>query len=298
MLLKDLKLKIENADTNYGFLIFKNSESDFISKQYCKAIAKNTNRDIEYVSDIERFYFKDPFDMHDSLYVYRVDELYLKDEGLEYNDNLIIVCNKVNKSSNVWYNNYMVEIPKIEEWQLKDYVYSNLEGINPEQLDWLINITNKNVDRLSLEVERINLFAKEERQTMFDRFVEDYVYSDLSQKTVFDLSNAIMKRDLNSINRCYKELDNIDFNIIGFIQILYNNFRNIILIQLSKDSHKIPEGMKQNQYYALLHSIGYYNREQLVSIFRMLTDIDKEIKVGSVDTSTLLDYVITFILGV
>lgn len=300
MLLQELKTKIERSDTDYAFMIFKLEEPSFLAEQYYLAIAKNLGYPIEYVADLTPFYSHSPFMEKEVLYIHHTDELCLELPGLEANSNLIIVCNKVNKSSNLCYNTYIIDFPKLENWQIKDFVYSSLEGIATSDLDWLIGQAGFNNFRLALEVDKLKLFSITERPYIFKLLKLENGYSDLTQFSVYDLSNALINRDIDALKTCYQSIDPKTFNIIGCIQLLYTNFRNIISIQLSKFPNIPPKGMSQKQYYAIKHNVNMqrYNKEQLLKIFAMLTSIDQELKLGNINTDFLLNYIISFILGV
>ena len=97
--------------------------------------------------------------------------------------------------------------------------------------------------------------------------------------------------------KIYKEIDKIDIEPIGLVTVLLNNFRNIIKIQLANNPTAESCGMKPNQFWAIKHSCGLYTKEQLLSIFNFLTEIDKKIKTGMIPVdSFLIDYIVINIL--
>ena len=208
-----------------------------------------------------------------------------------------IICKTIDKKSLEVFNNYIVELPKLEDWQIKDYVYSVAEGANEKSLDRLIDVCGNDIYRINQELNKIKIFTQQERNFTFDKFIEDGIFSDLSTYTIFDFSNAIVKRDRETLRKIYKEIDKIDIEPIGLVTVLLNNFRNIIKIQLANNPTAESCGMKPNQFWAIKHSCGLYTKEQLLSIFNFLTEIDKKIKTGMIPVdSFLIDYIVINIL--
>jgi DNA polymerase III delta subunit len=106
-----------------------------------------------------------------------------------------------------------------------------------------------------------------------------------------------LKKDIPSLKIIYEEIDNIDINDFGLLTILYNNFLNVINIQLGINPTAESLGMKHGQFNAIKYNCGYYSVSQLVNISRLLTDMDRKVKSGEFPTSIMRDYLILSVLS-
>lgn len=295
MQIKSLKLALATNISNIDFLVLKNSDNSFLAEQYTNEIITKKSSSVNYIDSLDSLYFDNPFLDDSVIYVFRTDELTLEREGL-LNKNIIIICNKIKKIHSC-YSDFVVEMPKLKEWQIKDYIYSSAIGLTDTQLEQLHSLCSFDIYRASVEIAKLKLFTETERSKIFEMYLKDGQYSDLNQTTVFNLCNAITRKDLPAISKIYIKLSNTNFNVIGFIQLLYTNFKNIINVQLAKYPTAESCGMKPNQFYVVKHQVGFYTREQLIQIFSILTDVDKQLKTGQLGTEHILDYVITRILN-
>ena len=298
MNIEQLKFSIENKSLDDRLIIFINSEHSFIANQYIREISKIKGKKLSFIDDLKPLL--DPIDdifgvdnIDDSIYVYHTDKFDTYNDRLIDIENLIIICNSIKDDEiKQIYSNYIVEIPKLVEWQIKDYLYSNLPGVDKRICDWLYDITKGDIFRLEQEVDKLKLFSESEQKYNIDDFIRDDVFNDLSSYTIFSLSNAILKKDYNTIANIFRDIENIDIEPIGLVTVLYTNFKNIINVQLSNNATADKLGMKQNQFNAIRYNCGYYSKESLNRILEMLTDIDRKIKVGDMPMNILRDYLI------
>ena len=113
---------------------------------------------------------------------------------------------------------------------------------------------------------------------------------------MFNLTNAIIKRDKDKIAEIYCERHNIDISEMGLLTILYTNFRNIISVQMGKNATAESLGLKQNQFNAIRWNCGKYSNAELLEIFKMLTSLDLWVKDGTLAVSDLIDYTLVKIV--
>lgn len=286
----------EELDT---FYIFLNKENSFLSNQYLQAISKHKGLPIVYIDKIDDLIpnksdiFGTTIVVDDtSLYVYKVDKFEFVDVNIKNIKNLIIVCDSIDKESLEVFNHYIVEMPKLEDWHIKDYVYSLADGVDKKKLDWLMNICNKDIYRLDNELSKLSLFNKKERDLLFESFANDGMFNDLSGLVVFDLTNAILKRDVSRVGEILEEIKNFDCEPLGVNTILVNSFRNVIQMQLSLNPTIEKLGIKSNQFYAIKKNCGYYSKEQLLKIYDIITMAEYKMKNGEISNDQLIDYMV------
>jgi DNA polymerase III delta subunit len=300
MTLQELKQALETNTFKPTTMILI-SEDKFIPLQYVEEIKKQYNTlYIESLQELvpdEDDIFGDSTEISSDIIILNTELVDFSDEILFNKDNVIVIANKIDKSSKKFYSDLVIEVPKLTEWQVKDMVYSFGRGIDTKYLDWLIHNCNGSVNRLYQEMTKLLIFSESERKHLFEEMVEDGAFDDLSANTIFNFTNAILKKDYQSLKLIYEEIDNIDVNDFGLLTILYNNFLNVINIQMGVNPTPETLGMSWGQFNAIKHSCGYYSGTQLVSIMKLISDMDRKIKSGEFPTNIMRDYMILSILS-
>lgn len=290
MELDNLKRDIESkqySETN--LIIFKISENDFIPKQYINEIANILNKDIIYYQSTEELIssLSNIFADNNSLNVFVCDVFdYDKPDIMDYKSVFIIT----KKIKSKLYADNVIEIPKLEDWQYKDYIKCYVKNVSDKDADYLFNICNKNIYRLSNEISKLSIFDNSD--LMLKNFIADGVFSDLSNKTIFDFTNALFHRDLAKLKLVELELCNIDIDGVGLLVTLYNNVKNVILVQLNPNATADSCNLKPNQFWAIKkNNCNIYSKEQLLILFDELTALDLKFKSGLMPTELLIDYI-------
>lgn len=312
MRIEELKTRIESGTINKEFMIFECPENNFLAWQYARAIAKLLSCSIEVIEEqpVESRAV-DIFGMEESadIQVYEtnnLDELNVAKEGL------FIFAKKIDPELRAMYAEYITKMPKLEMWQIIDYARAFLPGLTEDEVTELCNACRyvpvgtttpvPSIDRVQREIERLAPFNPKEQKVIFEQCKQDGVFGDLSSNSVFEITNAIIKRDVKSLTTLYKRIPYMDVEPLGIITTLYKQFKNIINVQLDPRTTAQKCGMSDKQFYAVKKfNCGYYTEKQLVRIFELLTDVDRRIKTGeffiSAQTADLqfIDYIITHI---
>lgn len=291
MELKDLKYKVENNLTSDDPIVFKISDNSFLPYQYINKIISDKKLNFICIDSLDEISDNGMFDFDVPAYIYVCDKL----DDFKYTKNLFIITKKITCDC----EDYYVDIPKLEQWQIKDYVYSNCTDVDRNKLDNLLDICNYDIFRLDKEISKLNIFDKSERNFLFNKFDNDGIFDDLSKYTVFNFTNAIVKKDIQELYRIYLEKDsaNIDIEPLGVITILQRNFKNIIDIQLAKNPTAESCGMSSKQFWAVRNNCGIWTADQLIKIYKELNSIDFKLKTGKITNDLILDYIICFIFS-
>lgn len=303
MTIQELKATIESNNIPKGLVILR-SDNDFVPNQYIESIRKQKNVLVNFV---EKWIYiiegsEDIFSIKsddNSIDIYNTEEFDCTDERLKNCGNVFVACRKITKQSNEVFKDYIIELNKLEDWQIEDYAYSLAEGVDNKQLKNLVDICNHNIYRLDNELQKINIFPEGQRQFIFNTFLDDGIFYDLNSYTIFDFSNAILQRRTNRLFELYRNIKYVDVEPLGLVTILIKNFKSVIDIQLSKGLTAEQLGMKPNQYWAIKNNnCGFYSREELMKIYRFLNDIDRKIKIGEMPMEHLIDLIILKVVGV
>lgn len=303
MLISELKKSIEDKSIINSRVIvaeLPKSKNTFIIHQYLHQIVLDNNLSISLIDDIS--VINDPFNsFKDALWVNYVDKFVgnVEDIFLRIPSNcfLIIVANVVENEIKSLYNKYVVEIPELENSQIRAYAYSNLEGIDKKRIDWLLDICKYDIYKLDQEIDRLKIFPIGDRNYTFQQCVEGGIYDNLSLYNIFNFTNALITKDINKLKIILSEIENCDVEPTGLITILNNNFRNIISIQLDPTATAESLNMNAKQFSAIRYSCGRYTKEQLISAYKLISLLDFNLKTGKLPAACIADYVVTHLLS-
>lgn len=305
--LQQVKNTVLSKQLLKSLIIFICKSSNFVPLQYTDWYRKN-GIEVEYVEDILRLQsssnslFDSWVSNPDKLYVYSCETFDLPGEKVPYflttDKSIFVICKEVSDLVKTSFAENIVNVPKLEKWQIEDLAYSMADGADPQDIDYVLKVCGSDINRLYTELQKIALFAGEERKSLVKDFIYDGIFNDLSRYTIFDITSAIIKRDLQSLREVYLEIENIDCDPLGLVGILIKNFRDIISVQCTNNPSAEACGMDSKKFWAVKYSCGFYTREQLMKIYRMLTSVDKRLKTGELTTDIIIDYIITYILSV
>jgi hypothetical protein len=212
-------------------------------------------------------------------------------------DNLIMIIPNIDSETRKLCRCSIIDIPELEEWQIKDLIYSFCLGVEESKLEFIFSICSGNVYRIYNECLKLSIFQENERKHLFNQMIDDNLFDDLSSKTIFDFTNAIMKKDVKTLEVMFEELENIDINEFGLITVLYNNFSNLFKIQLGINATPNSLGIKPGQFNAIKRLVGAYSSQQLIDAFKLITDMDRKVKNGEFPVPLMKDYLVTSILS-
>ena len=300
---KELKEKIENNTVGNGLIIFVYEDNDFIPNQYLKTISLNKKLNIRVVEEPSELLSKpvlDIFGLQESsndILLYKSNSFDFNDEKLTKEVNRIVITNKISDACKKTYKDYIVNIPKLEEWQIKDYMCSILPGLDEKYIDWLMKNSNNNIYRLQQEADKLLIFTEKERNILFKKMLEDDAFIDITSNTIFNFTNSITNKDVRSLNTIYSEIENIDIEPIGLVTVLYKNFKDIISVQLTKNATAQSLNMNPKKFNAIRYSCGKYNAQSLNKILKTILSIDKRLKTGELPVNLIIDYLLVNILS-
>ena len=295
MELKDLKEMLVKGSKIPLPLILKPADSEFLVKEYISTIAKNLGLKCLYIENINEMVniTSSMFYENDLLFIYKPE----KDIVLHYKDvekySIIIIYDNLPKDNDI----DAVEFCKLENWMIEDYAKALLPGLTIQETTWLCKICNYNVDRIYLEAGKINIFNKETQPDIFAMINNENGYCDLNDLNIFNLTNAIIKKDILSIKKIIKDIDYIDIEGTGLITILLKQLLNIIKVQMSPSSSCDSLGFSNKQLYAIKYNCNIYSNDELIKIYKFLNDFDYKIKGGLIDLDNrdIVQYILNYI---
>lgn len=286
--IETIKREIEDNTlvlNNNKCLIFigKDISSEFIFNQYCHYYADLNNFEISYVEELfDNIGF---FDIsNDDLIVYKTDEL----TSLPRSYAGWVYCKTVSAEIKSSFNDIIIELPKLEKWQIIDYITTK-NGISIEQSEQLYGEYN-NIYKLDIEASKLGLFENNQFDNLLDQLISKEEYE------IFDLTNALLQRNINKLRTIY--LKGIKVDPFAFMSLLIKNFKQVIDIQLARNATAESVGVSGKQFWAIQKfNCNRYSKQELIYIYNLLTSLDLKIKTGKLNPDTIQDYVVFKIIS-
>ena len=294
MTLIDLKKSIEAKNIPDDFMIFLCSENSFIADQYVDAICEINNLVKTRINTLQdqASALSLVLGSTDELKVMKVDTF---DEALaDYSSlkNTIVICNKIDKKVKPLVEDYIVEIAKLADWQIKSYIKLICPVLNDDELDWLYQATEGNIYKMINEVDKIKLFPAPEQRSVLDaiRFSPD---SDLYSVSIFDLADAIIRNNKPFVLE-FLTHKNLNFDLMQIVGATLQKVKNIILVTQNSGKTASEIGINDKYMYRLRKDWNGFPEGRLKALLEFLSSIDLKLKTGSLDMSkdAQIDYFI------
>lgn len=292
----------DNESTLNGCFILVYQDNDFLARQYANEIARKNKYDKVYcdsvrdvVVDVADVFFDD--DVNDNSEYIVFEESFDSTDIRLLEKNIVVITKKIAKESEEVFKQSIVNLPKLDEWDIKDYI-SSVTNAQEKDVEMMYDLCGGDIFRIDNELTKIKSFDENYRSILLDKMICDKSFGDISKFSIFNLVNAIVTKNVKEVANIMTEIENIDVNVFALITLLFNNFKNVIAIQLSRNPTPESTGIKQNQFYAMKkNNIGFYNKNSLYSILAFLTSIDKLIKSGNLPIDISIDYIVYSILS-
>ena len=294
MTLMDLKKSIEAQNISDDFMIFLCSESSFIADQYIDAICEINNLVKTRINTLQdqASALSLVLESTDELKVMKVDTF--EEALIDYSDlkNTVVVCNKIDKKVKPLVEDYIIEIAKLADWQIKSYIKLICPVLNDDELDWLYQATEGNIYKMINEVDKIKLFPVPEQRSVLDaiRFSPD---SDLYSVSIFDLADAIIRNNKLFVLDFLRH-KNINFDLMQIVGATLQKVKNIILVTQNSGKTASEIGINDKYMYRLRKDWNGFPESRLKALLEFLSSIDLKLKTGSLDISkeAQIDYLI------
>jgi DNA polymerase-3 subunit delta len=173
----------------------------------------------------------------------------------------------------------------------KDIFEANKYQISFKALHMLIAKTGNNLYLLKSECEKLMLYK------MINKIIDEQDIEEMITKydadNIFDLTDAVIKKDINISLSLYQELIKRGEEPIKIIVMLANQFRLIFQVKrlsakgLSEE--KIASELAVHPYRVKLAKEVRLNEKDLLKYISLLADLDEGIKMGDINKDTGLE---------
>ena len=284
--IKELKNRIINNTLDNSPLILKYQDNKYLCYHYVNAICQNKNMEKVYIDSLADLTKNDNLFEEDNKYLYILDVEELTENVTEEIKNLIVICKKVPDNLSVDYT----DISKLVSWQIEDYVKVRLPGLDEIETKWLCQVSQYDIYRLDNECAKLEIFNAPTQKIMFKEINKENGYSDLNPLTIFNFTNALLKKDYKTLKEILSDLKTIDVEATGVVTIMIKQLKNLIDIQINPKNTAASLGMNLKQFNAIKYNVGKFTNNQLINMFEFLTNMDYRLKNGELTLQDSADH--------
>lgn len=276
---------------NYG--------AHFLANQYIHEICTAKGRDIKYVDTLEET-LPTSIDliMGDSNYLYVINVDTFSELQKDYSkfENVVVLCDKLDKKVADRLGIFTVYIPEPEEWATKIFLSQYCPGVSPDLMEWLYKVTDGNIYRMISELDKAKLFEPDERNGVL-MALRDEPNSDLYSNSVYNFVDAIFLGDRAKIRDVREHLDCIDVDPVGLTTLLLSRYKGILLAT-STNLTADELGMTPKQLSYLKYQYRGINTTIFRDKIKFLSNIDLRLKQCKLEMpkDMFIDYVLAQIL--
>ena len=241
----------------------------------------NVNHDINY---LERYIAEN---QHDNIVI-----LTVLNDKLDERKKIVKALKK---------NVTVIKKEKIDEKNLSSFIENEFKSkgynIDYKTAKYFVDYVGKNVDILISEINKMIIYKDDDKTITMDDI------NDISSKglndNVFDLCDAVMKKDHKKIFSCYNDLMDLKEEPIRLISLIANQFilvyQSLLLKQDGRLNNDIANILGVHPYRVKLALETNYGKKELEDIIKKLHDLDYSIKSGKKDKTTALENFLLFL---
>lgn len=304
MNIADVKTQIKNKAIQ-PYYIFAGDEIE-IQRIYINKIAETLGYEVvraDCIKDIWPSIVTPTLFDNPCVYVVRDDKDFMNNsediEKANFNGNIIInLITAVDKRTK-WYKSNSEKIVLFE--RLSDEIlikYVNKEiTLNRRNSERLIAICENDYSRILLEIDKIKRFSDKNYDEVFEQFINDGTIAIPPKDAVFDLVDAILKRQIKQVYNLLAQCYAIGEANMVILSVLYNNAKQVLQVQACESSDIAKStGLTSWQVKCAKDRCGNYSIRELVDILRLIQKIQKGIITGQIEDNMSVDYLLVNIL--
>ena len=214
---------------------------------------------------------------------------------------LILTYDTVNKNSKFYkrFSDVCVEFEYFTRQVLTYHIQKHIPDLSEPLCNDLISACGGSYGRLLLEIDKITRIHEALPDWTSDEVVAEMltrgvIHEDVGD-LIFDLGNAILRKDKVS---AYTYAHEGDIPPLKLIQVLYNGFRRLLLVQRGKEQGlKETEisketGISTREIWGISQNVKIRSSEDLIECLHLLRKCEKSIKEGVLCEEHTIDYLL------
>lgn len=300
MKLETLKANILKRAISDDLIIFVTGSDSFLANQYIDGIAKSKGIEICKIGALADLDSAASlvFDYSSMLSVLRVDEFA---EFAEYKDikNVVVVCNKIDKKLYDIAANYVIETPKLTDWQMVDYILALCPGLDESDAKMLCKAACGDIRRIDNEASKIAMFQKEQQKDVLMQLCYQQG-SDLFAIGDYELINAITANNKAFVKDLLLHRDSLALDPLAINGQALSKFKKILFVNQNSGLKNFDSvGISAGEASGIRRYCSNIPLDRLASAIKFLSSTDLKLKSGLLDMpkDRLIDYILCNIMG-
>ena len=213
---------------------------------------------------------------------------------------IIVTYDTLNKSSKFYkrFSDVCVTFDYFTHEVLTYHIQKHIDVSERTARD-LINACGGSYGRILLEIDKIQRISNalpdwSQDEVVDEMLVRGVIHEDVGD-LIFTLGNSILRKDIETAYTCVHEGD---IPPLKLIQVLYNGFRRLMLVQRAKEQgYKDAEitketGISSKEIWGISHNLNVRSSEDLIVCLQTLRKCEKAIKEGVLCEEHVIDYLL------
>lgn len=297
MTLMELKEHITNNRVPTDFMIFVNKDNPFLASQYIKELGKLSDGGISKIYSIyepQQSSLSLLTSCEGVLNVLTTDTFDERAEDYTQFENIIVVCEQVDKSIAKCVEDFVIKFPKLEEWQIFDYAKMLCPALDDEDILWLVKATDNNIERVSNELAKVSLFNKDEQKAAFASIRFD-PQTDLYKVDLFAVVNALVEGDMPILFDFIKHNGYDSIEPVVLANRALTSLKNIIIVSQNPTLTAEECGVSIGQYKFLKNKYHSLKVPAVMQKIKFLSNFDLMLKTSQLELNKrdMLSYLIS-----
>lgn len=305
--IQELKKELLNRKTRpyYVFIGDELALQDIYINKISEISGMEVVRSIDVKSIYQKLTAKTLIKAVPAIYVVRNDDEYFKSnvwkDVLKLKDFkgniLILLYSGIKKTCDFCkaHDKVLTSFDKIGESLLKNRLNATTKMPLPYCED-IVRMCGGNYGRIKNEVYKLSVLGYVNGYGMNTAYLvakkENLIHEEIGD-IIFDFTNAIVDRNIKKAYDLYpKIMKTEDGSAIKLLSVLYNSFRNILMVQSTPFKQRTEEvlGLSKGLIYMTAQKCNKYNIYEVVYIVKKIREIEKGIKIGTVEEKFAIPY--------
>lgn len=219
------------------------------------------------------------------------------------NHTIILVYSSMDKRGKFYkqYKDKVCEFEKLNEGVLAKYIQREV-ALKEDTARKLAVMCDNSYNRILMEVDKLkHLMQVNSNMTaeqVLDLMIKDGLIYTTKTDLVFEIVDAICKRDVQKTLDLLSDLDIIKDPPIAVLSLLYTNIKSMLLVRVCPQGSKVVETTGLTGWQIkMAYEKGYnYEPNELLDIMGIIKYIDEAIKIGRIEPQYALPYLITQVM--
>lgn len=307
MTVRELKANII-ANNLENLYIFYGPEY-IVQKVYISKIAKQLNSEIQYIESLAEikqyagqslFASKKCFVCLDNTELLKSNDIngdFAKIQQILGENCLILTFSKLDKRSKFYsqVEARATEFQLLHPVVLEKHLRENLE-ILPPTAQKLAEVCEYDYGRCLLEIDKIKNYNAEEPNKAFKELLDNGVIYQPPGDKIFDFVNAVLSGNPRLAFDLLQECKEIGEPSLRLLLVLFTNIKHLLQVQSCEQNIAETTGLSSWEIRCVQNYQGIYRNSELVKAMKIIREVEKGIKIGKIEDSIAVDYVLVNIM--